>query len=254
MQTVIPNALKVLVWKHTTTNKLGKELAIEIVSPSTSQPLNHSTLAQLRQTFHENLIQLVQQHHSAFLASAKQKAPKPPARWNSLFDLESVPDIPLTPLPSALTDTQQDNTKEPEKLDLPSIEKYIESKPVPAELAGISLATIAAARETEEAIATESEEVQLMRRLPAVVRTMHGLCVGEKKRAFKKAQLLSQMVSCSAAPLSHEEAVQALEKLVQVVPQWIATYRTDDETEWVRFSRDVTMANCLAAIQKESKK
>jgi hypothetical protein len=90
-----------------------------------------------------------------------------------------------------------------------------------------------------------------MRRLPGVVRTIHGLCVGEKKRAFKRAQLLAQMVVCSAAPLSHEESALALDKLGKVVPQWISVYRADDDVEWVRFSRDVSMAKCLEAIQKE---
>ena len=215
MQTVIPNAFKLSVWKHTTTNKLGREVVVEIVSPSTSQPLNHLVASQLRETFSENLLQLVNQHHTTFLAAGKRKRPKAPARWHPQFNLESVPDIPLTPLPSALTEIpQQENpNKEVEKkLDASTVDKYIEAKPVPAELAGVSLATIAAARETAEAIESESEEVQLLRLLPVVARTMNGLCVCEKRRAFQRAHLVAQVVRCAATPLSIEEVVQAFER------------------------------------------
>eukprot|EP00026_Physarum_polycephalum_P009496 Phypoly_transcript_09621.p1 GENE.Phypoly_transcript_09621~~Phypoly_transcript_09621.p1 ORF type:complete len:421 (+),score=114.12 Phypoly_transcript_09621:108-1370(+) len=255
MQTVIPNAIKLSVWKHTTTNKLGKELVVEISSPATSQPLAPSTLLELRQTFHEKLLELVKQHHTAFLAKGKLKQPKAPKKWHPKFDLESVPDIPLTPLPSELTEIPKQNTEiKEDKLDLATIEKYIEAKPIPAELVGLSAATIAAAREREEVIMEESEEVKLMRMLPVVVRAVHGLCVVEKKRAFKRAHLIAQLLSCSAAPLSHDEAVRALDKLGKLVPQWVSVYRADDEVEWVRFSRDLSMAKCLEAIQKDGKK
>ena len=36
-----------------------------------------------------------------------------------------------------------------------------------------------------------------------------------------------------------------------MVPLWMSTYHADDGVEWVRVSRDVKLAECLVAIQKE---
>lgn len=263
IKTVIPDHIKLEVWKYNNTAKQGtNQLAIEFSSSASSSSAASSALsaaalpAHLRETFHNNLVKIVNQHHSTFLAKNKLKAPKPPTLYHSRFNLQTVPEIVPASLPS-LTDQNQttltngNHQQTPQMMDAETVERYLEAKPVPAQLAGLSANTIAAAREAEELLDAEDASTLLFRRLPGVVRGLHGLCVGERKRAFPLKALEQQLVECSATPLSLNEAQEAIAKLVTLVPQWASVYRTEDDgAEWIRFSRDVPVSACMAAIKQ----
>lgn len=260
MQTVLPGALKLEVWKHTA-NTIGRDMSIEIISPSSSQSLNFTIVPELQKSFHTNILAIAKKNHTAYLKKKKLKAPTS-YPYHSSFTNEAVPDIPLTTLPALFEDTAPAVVKEEDDGNLTSNKETEDhhttetetepalAKPIPKELEGLSADIIAAARAHEEAELEESEEVKITRRLPTVARAMHHLCVSEKKRAFAKKMFLEQLVECAAAPLSHEEAGRSLEKIAGIVPQWINLYKTDNDVEWVRFSRDVPLATSLSAINK----
>uniref|UniRef100_A0A8C6IQZ8 Uncharacterized protein n=1 Tax=Melopsittacus undulatus TaxID=13146 RepID=A0A8C6IQZ8_MELUD len=227
--------------------------------------LSASRLLQRRKEFNRNLMNIVKQHHKAFLAALSPPMVVPEEklmRWHPRFNVDKVPDIipaelPRPPQEDRLT-TAQEVLNRAQGMLSPKMEKalanlalrtaeagagepVVSKAPVPAStssaLKGVSqdLLERIRAKEAQKLHALMTRDAQqerrigMLQRLPSMARILRNIFVAEKKQA------LTMDVACARMADSYEEQMAAgdmekhLRLLAELLPHWVGihTIRTD---------------------------
>ncbi|NWH56360.1 CDT1 factor, partial [Geococcyx californianus] len=227
--------------------------------------LSASCLLQRRKEFHRNLVNIVKQHHKAFLAALNPPMVVPDeklTRWHPRFKVDEVPDIspaqlPQPPQEDKLT-TAQEVLSTARGMLTPKMEKalgnlalrtteasvgepVVSKAPSPAStssaLKGVSQALLERIRAKEaqklQALMTrdlqQEERLTMLGRLPAMARVLRNIFVAEKKQALTMEVACARMSDSYDVQMPPGEMEKHLRLFSELLPDWVGihTIRTD---------------------------
>ncbi|XP_076204918.1 DNA replication factor Cdt1 isoform X2 [Aptenodytes patagonicus] len=227
--------------------------------------LSASRLLERRKEFNRNLVNIVKQHHKAFLAALSPPMVVPEeklTRWHPRFNVDEVPDIspaelPRPPQEDRLT-TAQEVLSTARGMLTPKMEKAlanlalrtaeagagepVASKvPSPAStssaLKGVSQALLERIRAKEaqklQALMTrepqQEERLAMLGRLPAMARILRNVFVAEKKQALTMEVACARMADSYDVQMPPGEMEKHLRLFAELLPDWVGIHavRTD---------------------------
>ncbi|XP_065517690.1 DNA replication factor Cdt1 [Lathamus discolor] len=227
--------------------------------------LSASQLLERRKEFNRNLLNIVKQHHKAFLAALSPPMVVPEEklmRWHPRFNVDEVPDIipaelPRPPQEDRLT-TAQEVLSRAQGMLSPKMEKalanlalrtaeagagepVVSKAPAPAStpsaLKGVSqdLLERIRAKEAQKLQALMTRDVQqerrirMLQRLPTMARILRNIFVAEKKQALTMEVACAHMADSYDQQMPPGEMEKHLRLLAELLPDWVGihTIRTD---------------------------
>ncbi|NXJ50792.1 CDT1 factor, partial [Spizaetus tyrannus] len=227
--------------------------------------LSASRLLERRKEFNRNLVNIVKQHHKAFLAALSPPMVVPEeklTRWHPRFKVDEVPDIspaelPRPPREDRLT-TAQEVLSTARGMLTPKMEKalanlalrtaeagagepVVSKAPSPAStssaLKGVSQALLERIRAKEaqklQALMTrdpqQEERLAMLGRLPAMARILRNVFVAEKKQALTMEVACARMADSYDAQMPPGEMEKHLRLFAELLPDWVGIHaiRTD---------------------------
>ncbi|XP_009888354.1 PREDICTED: DNA replication factor Cdt1 [Charadrius vociferus] len=227
--------------------------------------LSASRLLERRKEFNRNLVNIVKQHHKAFMAALSPPMVVPEeklTRWHPRFNVDEVPDIspaelPRPPQEDRLT-TAQEVLSTARGMLTPKMEKALANlalrtaeasagEPVvskassPAStssaLKGVSQALLERIRAKEaqklQALMTrdprQEERLAMLGRLPAMARILRNVFVAEKKQALTMEVACARMAESYDAQMPPGEMEKHLRLFAELLPDWVGIHaiRTD---------------------------
>ncbi|XP_075571854.1 DNA replication factor Cdt1 [Pelecanus crispus] len=227
--------------------------------------LSASRLLERRKEFNRNLVNIVKQHHKAFLAALNPPMVVPEeklTRWHPRFNVDEVPDIspaelPRPPQEDKLT-TAQEVLSTARGMLTPKMEKalanlalrtaetgagepVVSKAPSPAStssaLKGVSQALLERIRAKEaqklQALMTrdprQEERLAMLGRLPAMARILRNVFVAEKKQALTMEVACARMADSYDAQMPPGEMEKHLRLFAELLPDWVGIHaiRTD---------------------------
>ncbi|KAM9625885.1 DNA replication factor Cdt1 [Morphnus guianensis] len=227
--------------------------------------LSASRLLERRKEFNRNLVNIVKQHHKAFLAALSPPMVVPEeklTRWHPRFKVDEVPDIspaelPRPPQEDRLT-TAQEVLSTARGMLTPKMEKalanlalrtaeagagepVVSKAPSPAStssaLKGVSQALLERIRAKEaqklQALMTrdpqQEERLAMLGRLPAMARILRNVFVAEKKQALTMEVACARMADSYDAQMPPSEMEKHLRLFAELLPDWVGIHaiRTD---------------------------
>ncbi|XP_056216713.1 DNA replication factor Cdt1 isoform X1 [Falco biarmicus] len=222
-------------------------------------------LLERRKEFNHNLVNIVKQHHKAFLAALNPPMVVPEeklTRWHPRFKVDEVPDIspaelPQPPQEDRLT-TAQEVLSTARGMLIPKMEKAlanlalrtaeagagepaVSKAPSPAStssaLKGVSQALLERIRMKEaqklQALMTrdpqQEERLAMLGRLPAMARILRNIFVAEKKQALTMEVACARMADSYATQMPPGEMEKHLHLFAELLPDWVGIHaiRTD---------------------------
>ncbi|NXD87999.1 CDT1 factor, partial [Halcyon senegalensis] len=250
--------------------------------------LSASCLLKRRKEFHRNLVNIVKQHHKAFLAALSPPMVVPEeklTRWHPRFNVDEVPDIspaelPRPPQEDRLT-TAQEVLSTARGMLTPKMEKalanlalrtaeagagepVVSKAPSPAStssaLKGVSQALLERIRAKEarklQALMTRDprreERLAMLGRLPAMARVLRNVFVAEKKQA------LPMEVACARMADSYDEQMPAgemekhLRLLAELLPDWVGIHAVRTDT-YVKLDKGKDLGLVTERLTKAAK-
>ncbi|XP_063188777.1 DNA replication factor Cdt1 [Chroicocephalus ridibundus] len=227
--------------------------------------LSASRLLERRKEFNRNLVNIVKQHHKAFLAALSPPMVVPEeklTRWHPRFNVDEVPDVspaelPQPPQEGRLT-TAQEVLSTARGMLTPKMEKalanlalrtaeasagepVVSKAPSPAStssaLKGVSQALLERIRAKEaqklQALMTrdprQEERLAMLGRLPAMARILRNVFVAEKKQALAMEVACARMAESYNAQMPPGEMEKHLRLFAELLPDWVGIHaiRTD---------------------------
>ncbi|XP_027541026.1 DNA replication factor Cdt1 [Neopelma chrysocephalum] len=227
--------------------------------------LSASRLLERRKEFHRNLVNIVKQHHKAFLATLSpplEVAEEKLTRWHPRFNVDEVPDISPVELPRPPQEdrlsTAQEVLSTARGMLSPKMEKalanlalrtaeagagepVLSKAPSPASTAsalkGVSQALLDRIRAKEarklQALMTrdpqQEERVAMLGRLPAMARVLRSVFVAEKKQALPMEVVCARLGDSYDELMAPAEMEKHLRLFAELLPDWVGihTIRTD---------------------------
>ncbi|NWH70362.1 CDT1 factor, partial [Piaya cayana] len=227
--------------------------------------LSASRLLQRRKEFNRNLVNIVKQHHKAFLAALNPPMVVPEeklTRWHPRFNVDEVPDISPAELPQPPQEdkpsTAQEVLNSARGMLTPKMEKalanlalrtaeadagepVISKAPSPAStssaLKGVSQSLLERIRAKEaqklQALMTrdprQEERLTMLGRLPAMARILRNVFVAEKKQALTMEVACARMSDSYDVQMPPGEMEKHLRLFAELLPDWVGihTIRTD---------------------------
>ncbi|XP_068006893.1 DNA replication factor Cdt1 isoform X2 [Melanerpes formicivorus] len=227
--------------------------------------LSASRLLERRKEFHRNLVNIVKQHHKAFLATLKPPMEVPEeklTRWHPRFNVDKVPDISPAELPQPpqgdRPSTAQEVLSTARGMLTPKMEKalanlalrtaeagagepVLSKAPSPAStssaLKGVSQALLDRIRAKEaqklQALMTrvpqQEQRLAMLGRLPAMARVLRNVFVAEKKQALTMEMTCARMADSYEVQMSPGEMEKHLRLFAELLPDWVGIHaiRTD---------------------------
>ncbi|NWY37823.1 CDT1 factor, partial [Sylvia atricapilla] len=251
--------------------------------------LSASRLLERRREFHRNLVNIVREHHKAFLAALSPPMVVPEeklTRWHPRFNVDEVPDISPAELPRPPQEdrlsTAQEVLNTARGMLSPKMEKALANlalrtaeagagepttlskTPSPAStssaLKGVSQELLDRVRAKEarrlQALLTrdaaQEERAARLARLPAMARVLRGLFVAEKKPALPMELLCARLAdSCPelAAPGEMEKHVRLL---VELLPDWVGIHALRTDT-YVKLDKEKDLGLVTERLNKAAK-
>ncbi|KAM6324684.1 DNA replication factor Cdt1 [Podargus strigoides] len=224
-----------------------------------------SRLLERRKEFNRNLVNIVKQHHQAFLAALSPPMVVPEeklTRWHPRFNVDKVPDISPAELPRPPQEdrlsTAQEVLSTARGMLTPKMEKALANlavrtagagagEPVvskassPAStssaLKGVSQALLERVRAKEaqklQALMTrdprQEERLAMLGRLPAMARILRNVFVAEKKQALSMEVACARMADSYDTQMPPGEMEKHLRLFAELLPDWVGIHaiRTD---------------------------
>ncbi|XP_072728649.1 DNA replication factor Cdt1 isoform X2 [Ciconia boyciana] len=252
--------------------------------------LSASRLLERRKEFNRNLVNIVKQHHKAFLAALSPPMVVPEeklTRWHPRFNVDEVPDIspaelPRLPQEDRLT-TAQEVLSTARGMLTPKMEKalanlalrtaeasagepVVSKAPSPAStssaLKGVSQALLERIRAKEaqklQALMTrdprQEERLAMLGRLPAMARILRNVFVAEKKQALTMEVACARMADSYDVQMPPGEMEKHLRLFAELLPDWVGihTLRTDTYIKLDKGKDLGLVAERLAKAAKEA--
>uniref|UniRef100_A0A8C5NKN7 Chromatin licensing and DNA replication factor 1 n=1 Tax=Junco hyemalis TaxID=40217 RepID=A0A8C5NKN7_JUNHY len=227
--------------------------------------LSASRLLERRREFHRNLVNIVREHHKAFLAALSPPMVVPEeklTRWHPRFNVDEVPDISPAELPRPPQEerlsTAQEVLSTARGMLSPKMEKALANlalrtaessagepslskAPTPAStssaLRGVSQGLLERVRAKEAARlaalltrdAGQEQRAARLARLPAMARLLRGAFVAEKKAALSMELLCARLADSCPELVAPGEMEKHVRLFAELLPDWVGIHnlRTD---------------------------
>ncbi|NXO03425.1 CDT1 factor, partial [Rhinopomastus cyanomelas] len=250
--------------------------------------LSASRLLERRREFHRNLVNIVKQHHKAFLAALSPPMVVPEdklTRWHPRFNVDEVPDIspaelPQPPQENRLT-TVQEVLSTARGMLSPKMEKALANlalktaeagaeEPVvskassPAStssaLKGVSQALLERIRAKEaqklQALMTrnpqQEERLAMLGRLPAMARVLRNVFVAEKKQALTMEVACARMADSYNTQMSPGEMEKHLRLFAELLPDWVRIHAIRTDT-YIKLDKEKDLGLITERLTKAAK-
>lgn len=254
--------------------------------------LSASRLLERRRVFNRNLVNIVKQHHQAFLASLQPPLVVPDGkltRWHPRFRVDEVPDVPPAELPQPpqvdkLTTAQEVLTKA-RSMMTPKMEKALANLALrtagtsPGEheaptaaptadsssaLRGVSQALLERIRAKEaqklQALMTrnpqQEERLLMISRLPEMARLLRNVFVAEKKQALTVEVACTRMTDSYRTSMTSGEMEKHLRLFSELLPDWVSIHPIRKDT-YIKLDKSTDLniiMERLARLTKEEEK
>ncbi|NXJ16816.1 CDT1 factor, partial [Odontophorus gujanensis] len=250
--------------------------------------LSASRLLERRKEFHRSLVDIVKQHHAAFLASLSPPMEVPEdklTRWHPRFKVDEVPDISPAELPQP---PQQDristaqevlstargmmSTKMEKALanlalrsaeagaEEPALSKAASPANTSSALRGVSQELLERIRAKEarrlQALMTravgQEERVAALGRLPAVARILRGVFVAEKKQALPMELACARVADSYPTQMAAGEMEKHLRLVAELLPDWV-TIHTIRNDAYIKLDKHVELGLVTEKLEKAAK-
>ncbi|XP_076322208.1 chromatin licensing and DNA replication factor double parked isoform X2 [Tachypleus tridentatus] len=237
------------------------EKTSNIVKSSTNQEqkvMNPSCLLERKNIFHKNLLEFVIKHHEIFLSELDppMKVPRDKLiRWHPSFQLDQVPDILPTLLPAPPDETKYRSAQD--VLDHirgkagQKVEKALDEIASKAQLTkteesnilgssqaktvtvgalkGVSQALLAKIRAKEAANLLremtrkpeESKRLEMMARLPHLIRILRTFFIAERKAAVSWDVAVQKLLESYHTSISLNDVEDHLRLMAELLPDWL---------------------------------
>jgi chromatin licensing and DNA replication factor 1 len=219
--------------------KINKSFELTITSRIKTWTPNK--LSEMKNLFHEKLLSLAKEHHKEFLSTLNMPLMlKKIYEWHPLFQLDDVPDIPMSEVPSPPTSDQTGTvsgiTRIMKKIDEDRSEaaalKVVlpARKVIPQQLKGVSPALIERIRKKEAVKALSlmtrdpkvQEKINILSRLPEMCRIIRSVYIAEDKVALTWDHMITKLGdSLGSSSLQSDQLETHLKYLVELIPQWL---------------------------------
>ncbi|NWZ72930.1 CDT1 factor, partial [Acrocephalus arundinaceus] len=250
--------------------------------------LSASRLLERRREFHRNLVNIVREHHKAFLAALSPPMVVPEeklTRWHPRFNVDEVPDISPAELPRPPQEdrlsTAQEVLSTAQGMLSPKMEKALANlalrtagagagepppskAPTPAStsgaLKGVSQGLLDRIRAKEaqrlQALLTrdarQEERAARLARLPAMARVLRGLFVAEKKPALPMEVLCARLADSCPELVAPGEMEKHVRLLAEVLPDWVGIHALRTDT-YVKLDKEKDLGLVTERLHKAAK-
>ncbi|RLV92418.1 hypothetical protein DV515_00013797 [Chloebia gouldiae] len=250
--------------------------------------LSASRLLERRREFHRNLVNIVREHHKAFLAALSPPMVVPEeklTRWHPRFNVDEVPDISPAELPRPPHEdrlsTAQEVLSAARGMLSPKMEKALANlalrtteasagepalskSPAPAStssaLRGVSQGLLERVRAKEAARlaalltrdARQEERAARLARLPAMARVLRSVFVAEKKPALGMELLCARLADSCPELVAPGEMEKHVRLFAELLPDWVGihTLRTDT---YVKLDKEKDLGLVTERLNKAAK-
>ncbi|XP_064579181.1 DNA replication factor Cdt1 [Zonotrichia leucophrys gambelii] len=250
--------------------------------------LSASRLLERRREFHRNLVNIVREHHKAFLAALSPPMVVPEeklTRWHPRFNVDEVPDISPAELPRPPQEerlsTAQEVLSQARGMLSPKMEKALANlalrtaessagepalskAPTPAStssaLRGVSQGLLERVRAKEAARlaalltrdAGQEQRAARLARLPAMARLLRGAFVAEKKAALSMELLCARLADSCPELVAPGEMEKHVRLFAELLPDWVGIHnlRTD---VYVKLDKEKDLGLVIERLNKAAK-
>ncbi|XP_014729906.1 PREDICTED: DNA replication factor Cdt1 [Sturnus vulgaris] len=250
--------------------------------------LSASRLLERRREFHRNLVNIVREHHKAFLAALSPPMVVPEeelTRWHPRFNVDEVPDVSPAELPRPPQEdrlsTAQEVLSTARGMLSPKMEKALANlalrtagadagepalakPPTPAStssaLKGVSQELLDRVRAKEarrvRALLTrdarQEERAARLARLPAMARVLRGVFVAEKKPALSMELLCARLADSCPELVAPGEMEKHVRLLAELLPDWVGVHTLRTDT-YVKLDKEKDLGLVTERLNKEAK-
>ncbi|NXH63618.1 CDT1 factor, partial [Rhabdornis inornatus] len=250
--------------------------------------LSASRLLERRREFHRNLVNIVREHHKAFLAALSPPMVVPEeklTRWHPRFNVDEVPDVipaelPRPPQEDRLS-TAQEVLSTARGMLSPKMEKALANlalrtagadvgepelskTPTPAStssaLKGVSQELLDRVRAKEarrvRALLTrdarQEERAARLARLPAMARVLRGVFVAERKPALSMELLCARLADSCPELVAPGEMEKHVRLLAELLPDWVGVHTLRTDT-YVKLDKEKGLGLVTERLNKAAK-
>ncbi|XP_032051532.1 DNA replication factor Cdt1 [Aythya fuligula] len=250
--------------------------------------LSASRLLERRREFNRSLVNIVKQHHAAFLAGLTPPMVVPEdklTRWHPRFNVDEVPDIspaelPRPPQEERIT-TAQELLSTARGMMIPKMEKalanlalrtaeagagepVVSKAPSPAStsgaLKGVSQELLERIRAKEarklQALMTrdagQEERLALLGRLPAMARVLRNVFVAEKKPALPLEVACARMAESFPTQMTAGEMEKHLRLFAELLPDWVGIHAIRTDT-YIKLDKNKDVGLVVERLTKVAK-
>uniref|UniRef100_A0A8C3DUH7 Chromatin licensing and DNA replication factor 1 n=1 Tax=Corvus moneduloides TaxID=1196302 RepID=A0A8C3DUH7_CORMO len=250
--------------------------------------LSASRLLERRREFHRSLVNIVREHHRAFLAALSPPMVVPEeklTRWHPRFNVDEVPDISPAELPRAPQEdrlsTAQEVLSTARGMLSPKMEKALANlalrtagagagepalskAPAPAStssaLRGVSQGLLDRIRAKEarrlQALLTrdarQEERAALLARLPAMARILRSVFVAEKKPALSMELLCARLADSCPELVAPGEMEKHVRLFAELLPDWVGVHALRTDT-YVKLDKEKDLGLVTERLNKAAK-
>ncbi|NXR09504.1 CDT1 factor, partial [Semnornis frantzii] len=250
--------------------------------------LSASRLLERRKEFHRNLVNIVKQHHKAFLAALNPPMVVPEeklTRWHPRFNVDKVPDISPAELPQPPQEdrlsTAQEVLSTARGMLTPKMEKalanlalrtaeagagepVVSKAPSPAStssaLKGVSQALLKRVHAKEaqklQALMTreprQEQRLAMLGRLPAMARVLRNVFVAEKKQALTLEVTCARMADSYNVQMSSGEMEKHLRLFAELLPDWVGIHAIRTDT-YIKLDKEKDLGLITERLTKVAK-
>uniref|UniRef100_A0A8C5T344 Chromatin licensing and DNA replication factor 1 n=1 Tax=Malurus cyaneus samueli TaxID=2593467 RepID=A0A8C5T344_9PASS len=250
--------------------------------------LSASRLLERRREFHRSLVNIVRQHHRAFLAALTPPMEVPEeelTRWHPRFNVDEVPDISPAELPQPPQEdrlsTAQEVLSTARGLLSPKMEKALANLALrtaeagaeepalskapspastPSALKGVPQGLLDRVRAKEaqrlRALLTrdakQEERAVRLARLPAMARVLRSVFVAEKKAALSMELLCARLTDSCPELVAPGEMEKHVRLLAELLPDWVGVHALRTDT-YVKLDKEKDLGLVTERLNKAAK-
>lgn len=250
--------------------------------------LSASRLLERRKEFHRSLVNIVKQHHAAFLAALSPPMEVPEdklTRWHPRFNVDEVPDISPAELPQppqedrvsmaqeVLSAARGTMSTKMEKalanlalrsaeagVEEPALSKAASPASTSSALKGVSQELLERIRAKEarrlQALMTremgQEERLAMLGRLPAMARILRGVFVAEKKPALPMELACARMADSFPTQMAAGEMEKHLRLLAELLPDWVTIHALRTDT-YMKLDKNADLGLVTERLEKAAK-
>lgn len=181
---------------------------------------------------------------------------EPVLAWHPSFDLEAVEDIAPIELPKVETHTVPKAMAKPLLKVLQPTKSVISTEEQKEEPKAMSLLERIREKErkakeskTVQRTSTECKELSLLSRAREVIMGISMFFISSKKRVMPFTEVIQQMVTSHAVPLTKADAELYLKMLSEMAPEWMEV--TEGAQKLVKVNRTFATSVVMERVQKK---